>query len=524
MSIETPASTRARPLTPPLTSGDNTTAFAGIRVEILICIALFIIAIIPRAAWIAYNDRPPKGLNDPALYALFSDLIADGRGYVRPPADVPGAYTGPDDPNLRSAGNETAYYPAGYPLSLGALKKGGRHLRLGPQHLLAQDDERRVRRDYRRAAVPAGLAAFSTGVPRWQRAVCSPSSRARSSTPARSCRSRSLRSSGSASLLVLLWRPWTREGMPWQQLFAAGVLLSFATMTRGITLMFPGLLLAVWLFTCESKKRALIQAAVVWAGIAVLIVPWSIRNTLAFGQLTGPSTNVGDDLCIGNYLGAQGAFVLSGKCFEGYEGQSPQQVELARNKEGVRIAIKDVASHPFRMPKLIAQKAYWLLYKDDDGIWAAESYGNDYFIPNFRREVLAFAANSDLLRDRRARDRSVALAFVLAKDIRRLVVMLALLYVLAIPLVFFGDPRFHFPGDPARVRDRRCDGRHALGSTWRGARPRDGASSMCRADTRRGGAHQDAALAARDLRAGAAGADAGCRVRASKPARRAIRR
>jgi hypothetical protein len=189
------------------------------------------------------------------------------------------------------------------------------------------------------------------------------------------------------------------------------------------------------------------QALVVWAGIAVLIVPWSVRNTLAFDQLTGPSTNVGDDLCIGNYLGAQGAFTLTGKCFEGYEGLSPTELELARNKDGVKIAVKDVTSHPFRMPKLIAQKAYWLLYKDDDGIWAAESYGNDYFIPNFRREVLAFAANSIYY----ATGLLViagGLAFVLAKDVRRLVVMLALVYVLAIPLVFFGDPRFHYPAIP----------------------------------------------------------------------------
>jgi hypothetical protein len=41
-----------------------------------------------------------------------------------------------------------------------------------------------------------------------------------------------------------------------------------------------------------------------------------------------------------------------------------------------------------------------------------------------------------------------ALAFVLARDIRRLVVMLAMLYVLAVPLAFFGDPRFHHPAIP----------------------------------------------------------------------------
>jgi 4-amino-4-deoxy-L-arabinose transferase-like glycosyltransferase len=238
--------------------------------------------------------------------------------------------------------------------------------------------------------------------------------------------------------------------MPWYQLFGAGLLLSCATMTRGITLMFPLLLLGVWLVHLRSKKRALVQALIVWAGIAVLVVPWSIRNTIAFGQITGPSTNVGDDLCIGNYLGAQGAFTLQGKCFASDAGKSPQQVELDRNSEGVKIAIRDVASHPFRMPKLVAQKAYWLLYKDDDGIWAAESYGNDYFIPNFRREVLAFAANAVYYATGLVVLTGI-LAFALAKDLRRLVVVLAFLYVLALPLVFFGDPRFHYPAIPPAV-------------------------------------------------------------------------
>ena len=57
-------------------------------------------------------------------------------------------------------------------------------------------------------------------------------------------------------MLVLLWKPWTREGIPWPQLFAAGLILSYATMTRGITLVFPLVLFAVWVFQLGSWKRA----------------------------------------------------------------------------------------------------------------------------------------------------------------------------------------------------------------------------------------------------------------------------
>jgi 4-amino-4-deoxy-L-arabinose transferase-like glycosyltransferase len=449
VSVETPAARRqerGRAATTDLAPAGAERPRRPRRLDLLLALGIFIAAIVPRAAWIAYNDRPPQGLNDPALYMLFSEFIADGKGYIRPPADFPGAYTGPNDPNLASAGHAIAYYPVGYPATVGALKKAGDIFGWGRStfsvkmangvfgaitsvlvFLLA------LRLFDRRVAVAAGLlhAVFPSQV-YYTGAVLSEAL---------------FTMLWMAALLALLWHPWTRAGTRWPWLLGAGLLLSAATMTRGITLMFPAVLLVVWLFQLGSWKRAVAQALIVWAGVAVLIVPWSVRNSLAFGTLVGPSTNVGDDLCIGNFYGAQGAFTLQGPCFEGTEGLPPHQVEIERNREGTKIAIKDVLSHPARMPKLIAQKAYWLLYKDDDGLWAAESYGNDYFIPGFRREVLAFAANS-VYYATALLALAGGLAFALSRDWRRLIVVLAALYVLAIPLVFFGDPRFHFPAVP----------------------------------------------------------------------------
>jgi hypothetical protein len=253
-----------------------------------------------------------------------------------------------------------------------------------------------------------------------------------------------------ASLLILCWRPWRREGMPYPQLFAAGLMLSAATMVRGITLIFPLLLLAIWFFYLHSRRRALLQTLVLFAGIAVLTVPWSIRNSIQFDTLVGPSTNVGDDLCIGNFDGSDGRFTLFGKCFEGYEGMSPQELEIERNRDGLRIAVEDVLSDPFRMPALVAKKAYWLLYRDDDGLWAAESYGNDWFIDQPLRDVLVFAANA-IYYATCALVLAGAAAFALSRDVRRLFVLLAMLYVLMVPLAFFGDPRFHYPAIPLAV-------------------------------------------------------------------------
>ncbi len=433
MSTELPAPARADAAAPAAPrAAPRARAFAVPRIDLLLMLALFVMAMVPRAAWVAYNDRPPKGLNDPAEYVYLADVLADGGGYVWP-----------------NSGQKFAYYPVGFPATVAGLKKAGDIFGWGRStfsikmmngifgaitvllvYLLA------ARLFDRRMGFGAGalLSIFPSQVYYTGTVLSEPL----------------FTMLFIGALLALCWDPWDHEGIRWPRLFAAGLLLSAATMTRAITLVFPLLLLVFWLFWLRSKKRALVQTLVVFAGVAVLTVPWSVRNTLAFHTLTGTSTNLGDDLCIGNFNGATGAFLLRGKCFEGYQGLSPQQVEIRRNRDGVRIAIEDVLRHPLRMPALEAKKAYWLLYKDDDGLFAAESYGNDRFIPQFRRDVLAFAANAIYYATGLLAIAGAA-AFALSKDLRRAFLLAALLYVLAIPLVFFGDPRFHFPAIPIVV-------------------------------------------------------------------------
>ena len=430
MSLEPPAAVSARG-DAPVRGVSRALSFTIPSVDVVIMLLLFVTAIVPRAAWTAYNDRPPQAVNDPTLYNLYGDRIADGHGYTR------------------LANDATAYYPVGYPATLAALKKAGDIFGWGRSifsikmmngmfgaisvlllYLIA------LRLFDRRVAVVAGLV--------------------QSIFPSQIYYAGTVLSEAEftmlflAALLVLVWRPWRSDGMSWQRLLAAGVLLSAATMVRGVLLVFPLVLLAFWWFQLRSRKRALVQTAIVFAGVAVLTVPWSIRNTLAFHQLTGPSTNMGDDLCIGNASDSKGRFHLDGKCFAHDAGKTAQQMEIDRSREGIRIAVEDVVTNPARMPWLIGQKAWWLLYNDDDGLTAAESYGNDRFIPEYRREVLSFAANSIYYATGAVAILGMA-AFALAKDLRRGFLLATFLYILAVPLIFFGDPRFHFSAIPLAV-------------------------------------------------------------------------
>lgn len=430
MSPEPPAAIPAR-RDVPARSGARALPFAIPRIDVIMMLLLFVTAIIPRAAWTAYNDRAPKELNDPTFYVLYSDRIADGLGYTR------------------LSGEKYAYYPVGYPATLAALKKAG--------DIFGWDrsifSQKMMNGMFGAISV---LLLYLIALRMFDRRVAVVAGLLQSFFPSQIYYAGTILSEAEftmlflAALLVLVWHPWRREGMPWQQLLAAGVLLSAATMVRGILLIFPLLLLAIWWFQLRSRKRALVQTAIVFAGIAVFTVPWSIRNTLAFHTLTGPSTNMGDDLCIGNADDAKGRFHLDGKCFAHDAGKTPQQVEIDRNREGLRIAVEDVITDPLRMPALIGQKAWWLLYNDDDGLTAAESYGHDQFISKYRREVLSFAANSVYFATGAIAILGMA-AFALAKDVRRAFVLATFWYVIAIPLMFFGDPRFHFPAVPLAV-------------------------------------------------------------------------
>lgn len=435
MSIEegtTSAVARSLPrATPHAAPGGVLGALFAARLDILLAMAVFALAIAPRAAWIAYSDRPPQGLNDPTMYNFLADIMADGGGYTRP------------------TGEPFAYYPVGFPATVAGLKKA--------------TDLAGAERGIFEIKMMNGIFGAMTSVLVFLLASRLLDRRARFAAgalhavfPSQVFYTGTILSEAEftlllvASLLILCWKPWSRDGMPYPQLFAAGLMLSAATMTRGITLVFPFVLLGIWFFYLHSRKRALLQALVVFAGIAVLIVPWSIRNSIQFGTLVGPSTNLGDDLCIGNFDGSDGRFTISGKCFEGTEGMAPEELEIHRNREGLRIAVEDLASDPLRIPGLVARKAYWLLYKDDDGLWAVESYGNDWFISHPRREILSFAANSIYYATMAITLLGMA-AFALARDIRRLLMVLTTLYILAVPLAFFGDPRFHFPAMPFAI-------------------------------------------------------------------------
>ncbi|MGI8794641.1 MAG: hypothetical protein ACR2H3_15955 [Acidimicrobiales bacterium] len=238
------------------------------------------------------------------------------------------------------------------------------------------------------------------------------------------------------------------------RLAAVGLLLGLATLVRPVSLpVFPALLVA-WLIARRGWRVAGIQAAAVGGAAALVLLPWVDRNAVVMGQ-PALSTNTGDNLCMSRRVGGSGGFEFPNeRCFTGpFDGLQRPEFELARDTYGRRLAFDFVRAHPGEELALIARRAGHTFKDDTDGLFAAESYGDDRFIPPDLRMALSLAANGFALP---AAIIGTAGLGVLGFRTRRrdavggasLLVALTAAGLLVPPLVFFGDPRFHVPAAP----------------------------------------------------------------------------
>jgi hypothetical protein len=164
------------------------------------------------------------------------------------------------------------------------------------------------------------------------------------------------------------------------------------------------------------------------------------------------STNLGDNLCIGNNANATGAFNVGldpeartdEYCFHDLGDMARPAYEVRRNTLTMNRAIAYITKHPGDEVRLAFKKIWYTIYSDHDGLYAVESYGEDAFIGSSLRRVLETLANLWFWSTS-----VVGLAgfawLTSRRDPRRLC-LLATAVALALPIViFFGDPRFKLP-------------------------------------------------------------------------------
>ncbi len=246
---------------------------------------------------------------------------------------------------------------------------------------------------------------------------------------------------------VLIKSPDSRGAWSW-----GGFLFALAVLVRPQAALIPAIVL--W---CASKydgdvpfklSRALWSC---YAMIALVLLPWVVRN---YEEMRSPvivSTNMGDNLLIGNHPDATGGYMDPTQCGVSFRGLS----EVERSNKATRAAVDHIFAHPWRTIRLWPSKVWNTFGRATDGpYWAFQKVKGQLTVPGVGEDKRLYLASRSYASIYHAAVMSLFVIGVLFlfKSRTRLegtmrvpVLGVALVgYVVLVSCVFFGNPRFAF--------------------------------------------------------------------------------
>jgi hypothetical protein len=389
-------------------------------------IAILMVAAAVRLGWIWYvdNGAPQSDKSGDAYwYWYYGHELAAGRGYVNP-----------------TTGTATAYYPVGFPAILAALFWLALHTPI-PDNLLALTF-------LFQAAISVATVwlVFFVGQRLFGTMVGLVAAAVYALFPNVVYQVATIQVETTfifltmAALAVIVGHEWSLGSPSGPRLAAFGVVLAAAFYVRPFSIwLVVGVLLAV-LSTGAGWRRALLSASIPLAIVAVVTVPWVVRNYARFDTLVVSSTNLGDTLCIDRSMDATGGFRWA--THDGCVDSTLPEAE--RYRANTRKAISFVVHHPDRELLQIYRRGRRMFANDLDGILAVDTLSGTPFLTAGEYRAFGRLANvyfyavvgvavAGLLWLRQA---SVAL--------RRLFLS-GLVPLLVIPLLLWGNVRFHVP-------------------------------------------------------------------------------
>ena len=232
------------------------------------------------------------------------------------------------------------------------------------------------------------------------------------------------------------------------RLAGGGALFGLAALTRPYAILVPGVLMVFRTggsgFADRMRRLALVYAAVI-----VVLAPWAVRNARSLGGFVPVSSNGGINFLIGNGPGATGAFTEAPLARVKEAGLSEREAD----RLAWRLGVEAVITSPFRFLSLAPKKVFYM-YADDaqalrwnlKGMRARDApvrysplelAGMGVVQLYYTVVVLASIAFAVLAIRRRLFRREVsAIGYWI------------LLAFACTAILFFGDPRYHFPVTP----------------------------------------------------------------------------
>ena len=382
-----------------------------------------------RLAWALYARAEPPvewyRSGDQYSYYYYGSEIAQGRGYL--------SYI---------SGEATAYYPIGYPAILGALYFVVLNSPVPDNLLLATTLFHVVLGTATVGLVflvgravggaRAGLAAAAV-LAVWPNAVFLGPTLLLEPT---------FMFLTMAAVALAVTHDWS-QGLPSRpRLLLLGGVLGASVLVRPFSIwLLLGLLLAARV-SGAAWRRAVATAAVPLVVVVLMMVPWTVRNLGAMDAFVPSSTNMGDTLCLDRWAGATGGFRVAD-----HEGcVDPSLPEVPRNAGNTRKAVGFVVRHPQLEARQILRRGHQMMAEDHFGLDEVNNLGGDD--PLSPGELGRLVPIADRYWYGVLLGAGVGAVLLIRSRRRRPAIVLmgtTGLGLFAVPLLLWGNPRFHAP-------------------------------------------------------------------------------
>ncbi len=135
-----------------------------------------------------------------------------------------------------------------------------------------------------------------------------------------------------------------------------GLITGLATLTRGVTMLFPAIFFLVLLFRFHLLKA--VKITVLYSLFFVLpIIPWTIRNYVTFHAVVPIAVGSGDVLWTGNYLPFDGKYNYD-KTMALMDSMTAGMNQVERDAKLVAEAKKNIAAEPVKSVWLMVRKFF----------------------------------------------------------------------------------------------------------------------------------------------------------------------
>jgi 4-amino-4-deoxy-L-arabinose transferase-like glycosyltransferase len=326
--------------------------------------AILVVALVMRVAWVLEVQPDPRDgrFDDSVWYYNTGRLLANGEGYLYP-LDALCELGQSREPGIDCTADEppTALWAPGYPLILSALF-----------HLPGDDVA-----SARALNVVAGLAlvcaAYYLGSRLWSPRAGLLAAAILALFPSHVFFSSLLMTepvfTAMLACVLSLALAWTAErDVPIWKLLALGLAVGALAMVRPEGGALVAVLAAVWFMLHHSWRWLGQRLALLVLGMAVFLVPWTVRNWVELGAPIVGTTGLGQVLLQAHHPLADGQpdIGIVDKLWDQYEGTPFPEREVRMNSFGVRESVAYAVKHPWRDLSL-APDRFAAFYRGDRG-------------------------------------------------------------------------------------------------------------------------------------------------------------